>query len=470
MVRLKINYKGFWDGVGVEIMELNDRILIKDVVEGSAAAKADIQIGDELLSIDGADLKDRAADEIEQSLHGKAGTEVDLVIKKVGAEEEKQLTLKRSKVVRKNVPYYAMVDENTAYIVLTTFTERAAANVGDALKELQKNNEVKQVILDLRDNGGGLLIEAVNLCNIFLPKGEEIVVTRNKVADWDRPFPTLNNPVDTKVPLIILMNDRSASASEIVAGAIQDLDRGVLLGRHSFGKGLVQNTYDIGYNSKVKLTTARYYIPSGRCIQALEYKDGKSQQIADSLRKPFFTRKKRPVYDGRGLGPDFLVEKAAESAITKGLKESALIFEYANIYKSKHDSIQKSTSFQLTETDFEDFVSFVKERNYTYKTDSEKALEKMEANAKAEGSYHQLKAQLETLKSNIEEAKKNDIFNYKDEIIDLLEEEIINRYYFEKGVIEARLTRDKDVQEAIKLFADEAKFEGLLSTPDSKSK
>lgn len=470
MERLRINYKGFWDGVGLEIIEHDDKILIKDVVEESAAAKADIRIGDQLLSIDGADFKDKAVEDIEQSLHGKAGTEVRLRIKRADGSAAKELTLKRSKVVRKNVPYYAMVDENTAYIVLTTFTERAGANVGEALKELEEDHEVKQVILDLRDNGGGLLIEAVNLCNIFLPKGKEIVATRNKVADWDRPFPTMNNPVDTRVPLIILMNDHSASASEIVAGAIQDFDRGVLLGRRSFGKGLVQNTYDIGYNSKVKLTTARYYIPSGRCIQALEYKDGKSQQIADSLRKPFFTENNRPVYDGGGLRPDFKVEKAPESTIAKSLQESKLIFEFANIYRAKQDSIVKATEFKLKESDFKDFVAYIKKQDYTYQTESEKALEKMIKQAKKEGSYTQLKSSFEKAQADIEAAKKQDIYKYQEEISRLLEEEIINRYYFEKGVIQARLTRDQDVQEAIKLFGQKEKFEKLLAPPPSEKK
>ncbi len=465
MERLRINYKGFWDGVGVEIMEHEGKILVKDVVEESAAAEADIRIGDQLLSIDGADLKDREVEDIEQSLHGKAGTEVRLELLRPADGKSRTLTLQRSKVVRKNVPYYAMLDEHTAYIVLTTFTERAGANVGDALNELKQKHEVKQVILDLRDNGGGLLIEAVNLCNIFIPKGEEIVATRNKVADWDRPFSTLNNPIDTKIPLIVLMNDRSASASEIVAGAIQDFDRGVLLGQRSFGKGLVQNTYDIGYNSKVKLTTARYYIPSGRCIQALEYKDGKSQQIADSLRKPFFTRNKRPVYDGGGLRPDYKVDKKPESSIAKGLLNSKLIFEYANQYRAQHDSIVAAEEFHLTDEEFKDFVNFVKEQNYTYKTATENTLETMIANAKKEGTYNQLKARFDKMQASITAAKKQDIYKYQEEICHLLEEEIINRYYFEKGVIQARLKRDQDVQAALELFSDQKQFEKLLAAP-----
>ncbi len=465
MERLRINYKGFWDGVGVEIIEHQEKIIVSEVIEESPAQIAGIQVGDQILKIDGNPIKDKKVEDIEQTLHGKAGTSVSITLRSAASGEEKNHDLLRGKIVKKNVPYYAMVDSNTAYIVLTTFTERAGANVGDALKELQDKYKPKQVILDLRENGGGLLIEAVNLCNIFIGRGEEIVSTRNKVADWDRPFNTLNNPVDTKIPLIVLMNDRSASASEIVAGAIQDLDRGVLLGRRSFGKGLVQNTYDIGYNSKVKLTTARYYIPSGRCIQALEYKDGKSVQISDSLSKPFFTRAGRPVYDGGGLRPDYDVAKKSQSSIVKGLIDSKLIFDFTTLYRSKQDSIVEAEKFRLSDTEFNDFVEFVKKQGYTYKTDSEVALEKLMAQSKEDGNEDMLKDKLENIKKNIDAAKKSDIYKYKLEITTLLEEEIVSRYYFEKGKIQLRLQRDIDVQEAIKLFTDTAKFKELLAAP-----
>lgn len=468
MERLRINYKGFWDGVGIEIIEHSGKIIVSAVVEESPASEADILVGDEILEIEGSSIKNKKVEDIEQTLHGKEGTLVSVKMRRPATDEEKIHNLTRGKIVRKNVPYYAMVDENTAYIVLTTFSERAGANVGDALKELQEKHKPKQVILDLRENGGGLLIEAVNLCNIFVNKGEEIVATRNKVADWDRPFPTLNNPVDTKIPLIVLINDRSASASEIVAGAIQDLDRGVLLGQRSFGKGLVQNTYDIGYNSKVKLTTARYYIPSGRCIQALEYKGGKSVEIADTLYKSFVTRRGRPVNDGGGLLPDYDVPKQAQSTIAKGLVSSKQIFDYATDYRAKHDSIVAAEQFRLSDADFDDFVQFLKKRNYTYKTNSEKAMDVMIANAKKDGNYEQLKASFDAMQKSIEDAKKQDIFKYKKEIVMLLEEEIVGRYYYEKGTIQLRLQRDVEVQEAIKLFGDSDKFSQLLAAPQKK--
>ena len=468
MERLRINYKGFWDGVGIEIIEHNGKIIVSAIVEESPASEVDIFVGDEILEIEGAPIKDKKVEDIEQTLHGKAGTQVSVKMRRPATNKETTHNLTRGKIVRKNVPYYAMVDENTAYIVLTTFTERAGANVGDALKELQEKHKPKQVILDLRENGGGLLIEAVNLCNVFINKGEEIVATRNKVADWDRPFSTLNNPVDTKIPLIVIMNDRSASASEIVAGAIQDLDRGVLLGQRSFGKGLVQNTYDIGYNSKIKLTTARYYIPSGRCIQALEYKDGKSVKIAEALRKDFYTRKGRPVNDGGGLRPDFDVPKQSRSAIEKGLINSKLIFEYATEYRSLHDTIVAAEKFSLSDADFEDFIQFIKKRNYTYKTESEVAIDKMMEQAKKEGNYESLKTQFEAMQKNIEAAKKQDVIKYKKEITHLLEEEIVSRYYYEKGMIQLRLQRDVEVQEAIKLFKDTNKFSKLLAAPQQR--
>jgi len=466
MERVRINYKGFWDGVGFEIIEHNGKIIVSDVFEETPASAAGVFIGDELISIDGAKFKDKKVEDIEQSLHGKAGTQVMVKLRCPANGIEKELNLTRGKISRKNVPFHAMLDENTAYIVLNTFTERAGANVADALKELQEDFKPKQVILDLRDNGGGLLIEAVNLCNVFVPKGFEIVATRNRVADWDRPFTTLNTPVDTKIPLIILINERSASASEIVAGAIQDLDRGVLLGRRSFGKGLVQNTYDIGYNSKVKLTTARYYIPSGRCIQALEYKDGKSVRINDTLQRSFITKNGRPVSDGGGLRPDFDVTTTEYYAILKSLTENKVIFEFANKYRAEHDSILKAEDFNMSETEYTDFLTFLEKGNYKYGVEAEAELNATIAKAKGEGNYLLLKKQFDIIQKNIEDAKKQDLIKYKEKLKEAIEEEIVSRYYYEKGKIQLRLKRDKDVQEAIKLFANPEKYKKLLAAPE----
>jgi carboxyl-terminal processing protease len=377
--------------------------------------------------------------------------------------KEKELNLTRSKIERKNVPFYDMIDENTAYIVLTTFTERAGDNIADALKELQKKHKPKQVIIDLRDNGGGLLIEAVKICNIFVDKGKEIVSIKSKIAEWDKPFGTQTEALDLKIPLIVLINERSASASEIVAGAIQDFDRGLLLGRKSFGKGLVQNVYDIGYNSKVKLTTARYYIPSGRCIQALDYLDGRGVQKLDTSSKMFFTKNGRKVNDGGGLSPDVFVLSNDNSAVLKSLQNNKVIFDYANLYQAEHDSIISAEKFQLTDAEFNDFLKYINRAEVKYPLDAEKELDSCITIAKTEGVYSQLKIAFDNLYNKIQSEKKSDLEKNLKLIKEALEEEIVSRYYYEKGKIQLRLKRDRDVQEAIKLFADEKKFKSLLS-------
>lgn len=463
MEKSRINFKGFFDGVGFGIMEYAGKIIVSEVFEESAASSAAVFVGDELIAIDGAQIKGRALEDIEQSLHGKEGTQVIVTLKNRDSGSLKELNLTRSKIKRNNVPFYDMIDENTAYIVLTTFTERAGANVADALKELQKKHKVTQLILDLRDNGGGLLIEAVNLCNIFIDKGQEIVSTKNRIADWDRPFNTQGNPVDSKIPLIVLINERSASASEIVAGAIQDLDKGVLVGQRSFGKGLVQNIYDIGYNSKVKLTTARYYIPSGRCIQALEYKDGKGIRIGDTSVQFFYTKNGRRVNDGGGLGPDHYVLPNNNSAVLKSLLSNKVIFNFANFYQSKNDSIVAADKFELSDKEFNEFEKFIKAADVKYPTDLEVELDSSIAYAKKEGVYELMKAGFEKISILIKKEKDLDFEKNKKIIREALEEEIVSRYYFEKGKIQLRLKRDKDVIEAIQLFNDKNRFDKLIA-------
>jgi carboxyl-terminal processing protease len=349
--------------------------------------------------------------------------------------------------------------------VLTTFTERAGGNIADALKELQKKHKPKQVILDLRDNGGGLLIEAVNICNLFVKKDQEIVSIRSKIKEWDRPFSTRENPIDLNIPLIVLINENSASASEIVAGAIQDLDRGILLGRKSFGKGLVQNVYDIGYNSKVKLTTARYYIPSGRCIQALDYRDGKGVLKTDTTSRQLLTKNGRKINDGGGLSPDVFVLSNDNSAVLKSLQNNKVIFDYANLYQAEHDSIQSAEKFQLTEAEFEDFLKYIKRPEIKFPIEAEKELDSCIAVAKSEGSFNLLKNSFDKLEKQLKNEKAKDLDKNRKLIKEALEEEIVLRFYYEKGKIQLRLKRDKDVQEAIKLFADEKRFKALLSAP-----
>jgi carboxyl-terminal processing protease len=462
MVQVRMGVKGGWDGIGIELTKNDGQIVIKELVENTPAEENDLRVGDVLLKIDGTVLKDRKIEDVSQTLQGKAGTKVSIEVMRPSTGKVRELLIERTKVTKKNVPYYGMLDEETGYIVLTTFSQRAGGNVQDAFKALQAEYNPKQVILDLRNNGGGYLMEAVNICNIFLGKGNEIVYTKAKIPEWDRSFKTLNAPVDIDIPLIILMNKGSASASEIVAGALQDMDRAVLLGRNSFGKGLVQNTKDIGYSSKIKLTTAKYYIPSGRCVQALNYKNGVPVKVADSLRQEFVTKSGRKVYDGKGLEPDYKVEEAEKSVLLKALIQENLIFDFANKYREEHDSIVTAKEFHLSDEDFDAFVLQATDQWLNYETSTEKALEKLEKQAQKETTYAALASQFKQTRANIKAKKETSFEKNKTEVKEYLEQEIVGRYYYMTGQVENRLARDTDVAEAIKLFKDKERFEKLL--------
>lgn len=462
MVQVRMGVKGGWDGIGIELTKNDGQIVIKELVEDTPAEENDLRVGDVLLKIDGTVLNDRKIEDVSQTLQGKAGTKVSIEVMRPSTGTVRELLIERTKVTKKNVPYYGMLDEETGYIVLTTFSQRAGGNVQDAFKALQAEHNPKQVILDLRNNGGGYLMEAVNICNIFLGKGNEIVYTKAKIPEWDRSFKTLNAPVDLDIPLIVLMNGGSASASEIVAGALQDMDRAVLLGRNSFGKGLVQNTKDIGYSSKIKLTTAKYYIPSGRCVQALNYKNGVPVKVADSLRQEFVTKSGRKVYDGKGLEPDYKVEEAEKSVLLKALIQKNLIFDFANKYREEHDSIVTAKEFHLSDEDFDAFVLEATDQWLNYQTNTEKALEKLEKQAQKDNTYAALASQFKQTRANIKAKKETSFEKNKTEVKEYLEQEIVGRYYYMTGQVENRLARDRDVAEAIKLFKDKERFEKLL--------
>lgn len=462
MVQVRMGVKGGWDGIGVELARNKDQVVIGELIGGTPAEEHDLRVGDVLLSIDGAGIEDRALDDISQTLQGKAGTQVTIEVLRPSSGEERTLTLERTKVTKDNVPYYGMLDEETGYIVLTTFSQRAGANVKKALEALKSEHNPKQLILDLRGNGGGFLIEAVNICNLFLNKGNEIVYTKAKIPEWDRSFKTLNTPIDLDIPLVVLINGRSASASEIVAGALQDLDRAVLLGRASFGKGLVQNTKDIGYSSKVKLTTAKYYIPSGRCVQALNYENGLPVKVPDSLRQAFKTKAGRKVYDGKGLEPDLEIQEQEKSPLLKALLEEKIIFDYANKFRDEQDSIGEAKTFSLSEEQYQDFVKMAKTPWMAHQTATEKALAKLEKQAKTEGTYQELKAKFEQTRQLLEQEKKVAFEQDKKAVKEALEEEIVGRYYYQTGQIENRLARDTDVAAALALFKNKQQFQQLL--------
>lgn len=462
MVKVRMGVKGGWDGIGVDLMKHEGKVLIKELIEDTPAEENDLRVGDVLLKIDGTSVKDREIEDISKTLQGKAGTKVTIQVLRPSSGDIREMTIERTKVTKKNVPYYGMLDDKTGYIVLTTFSQRAGGNVQEAFKTLQEDHNLEQVILDLRDNGGGYLIEAVNICNIFLDKGNEIVYTRAKIPEWDRSFKTLNAAIDTKIPVVVLMNGQSASASEIVAGALQDFDRAVLIGENSFGKGLVQKTKDIGYSSKVKLTTAKYYIPSGRCVQALNYKDGRPVKVPDSLSQEFVTKHGRKVYDGKGLRPDLKIKKDKKSVLLKALLDEQLIFAYANDYREKHDSIIGAKEFELTDEEFKTFIESVTEFWLNHPTKTEKALNKLEKQAKQEGNYEDLAPKIEQTRQEILAEKKASLTQDKKEVKLALEQEIVGRYYYMTGQVENRLARDIYIKEAIQLFKDKPRFEALL--------
>ncbi len=453
---------GKYNGIGANIHEIDGKVTIIEPYDNCPAQKAGLLAGDVIIEIDGKSTKDKTTDDVSAFLKGFPGTKIDLKIERPGESKPQKITLIRDEVIVPNVPYSGMVSDDIGYVTLTTFTRDAGKNVGDAVKKLKADNpNLKGVIFDLRNNGGGLLTEAVNVSNIFIPKGEMVVTTKGKVVDWDRSFKTLNKSIDEQIPLVVLINKGSASASEIVSGVIQDFDRGVLIGQRSYGKGLVQNTRDIGYNSKVKMTTAKYYIPSGRCIQGVSYKDGEPIDIPDEQRTAFKTRNGRTVLDGGGVKPDIPVKESINIPIIKDLLKKHMIFDYATKYTLKHKEIASVQDFHFTE--FEDFAAFLQQKGFQYETASERVLEKLEAQVKEEGFDDVLQAELKKIQERITTEKKNELYANKEAIISLLEKEIASRYYFQKGRIQIGLRNDEEIKEAVAVINDQKRYESLLS-------
>ncbi len=452
---------GKYGGIGADTEQIDGKIVITNVFEGLGADKAGIKVGDVVKTIDGKETEAKSSENVKDILKGSIGSTVELILARAGATKDIKVTITREEVQVPNVPFSGMVSDNVGYIVLTTFTQNAGKNVSDALKKLQKENpSMKGVILDLRGNGGGLLREAINVSNVFIPKGEEIVVTRGKVKDWDKSFRTLNSPVDLDIPLAVLIDNNSASASEIVSGVIQDLDRGVLMGQQSYGKGLVQNTRDVGYNSKVKLTTAKYYIPSGRCIQAVSYKDGEPVDIDDKLRTSFKTQNGRKVLDGGGVQPDVVLKNDELSNVLRGLNKEHLIFKYASYYTQKNEKIPAPTEFKFTE--FADFMNFISNESFSYDTETEQMLTKLAEKAKEDKYYDAVSYDIKSIRDKILQNKKNDIKKYKEQITSDIEKEIVNRYYYKKGQIEVALRNDGEIKEAIQLLNDDDRYKKIL--------
>ena len=453
-------YEGKYQGLGAEGKQMGDYVVITEILEGSPAQKAGLKVGDAFLSINGQSAKGRTGEQVLSFLRGFPGTKVDLVMRRPGEDKELRISFNREEVEVPNVPHSGIVAENIGYINLNTFTRDAGENVADALRRLKSQNPgLKGVILDLRDNGGGLLNEAVNVSNVFLPRGLFITSTKGKVPEWNREFKTERTPVDEEIKLVVLINKMSASASEIVSGSLQDLDRGVLMGRRSYGKGLVQNTKDVGYNSKIKLTTAKYYIPSGRCIQSVQYKNGEPVDIPESERAKFKTRAGRTVLDGGGVKPDVVLPVDSATGIIKALLEQHIIFDYVTEWALKNPTIDSIETFNFTE--WEAFAAFVQKRQFNYVSESEKKLQELQSlNAK---EAYLSDTDLKTLQSKIDSAKKGELEHNKTRIIREIEQEIVGRYFFQRGKVRKKLKNDPEVEAAVQLLNDPARYEKILS-------
>ncbi len=458
---------GRYGGIGAVIRKIDGKVTVVEPYEGFPAHMAGLRAGDHVLSIDGKSTEGKDTDAVSNILRGSPGTEVVIEIERPYTDEGVQrLTLVRQEINIDNIPYSGMVREDVAYIRLNQFTEEAGKNVAQALRELKSKNQVKGVILDLRGNPGGLLREAVEVSNVFVPKGELIVSTKGKVEEWDRAFRTLNPAVDAEIPLVVLTNRGSASASEIVAGVVQDLDRGVVVGEQTFGKGLVQSTRDVPYKTKLKVTTAKYYTPSGRCIQAIDYshrnEDGSVGKIADSLRTPFTTKAGRTVFDGGGIQPDVQVEPGEYAHITEALLTNNLIFHYATRFRAKQEIIGDASAFILSDNDWSAFLDFIRDKDYQYTTDSEELLDELSKIAEEEKYMTSIQSELTSLRTKLKSEKEEDVEKFREEIQQELETEIAMRYFHQRGAIEASFRYDPAILKSLELFDNPESYSALL--------
>ncbi len=456
---------GQYGGIGAVTRTIGNRTVITMVYEAYPAFKNGLKIGDEIVKMDGVDLSKLTMEEANQLMRGQVGTLVKLTVKRMGQNNPVEIEFKREKIKISNVPYFGMIAPDMGYVQLTEFTVDAGKDVKNAVVAL-KEKGAKYIILDLRGNPGGLLHEAVNICNIFIPKGKKVVDTKGKVSENNITYQTLNNPVDLDIPLAVIVNRGSASASEIVAGTLQDYDRAVVLGEKSYGKGLVQIPRQLSYHSQVKITTAKYYTPTGRCIQVLDYahrrEDGSAGTLPDSLKKEFSTTHGRKVFDGGGIDPDVKIESPQPAMITQSLFREGFIFDFATQYAYAHPTISEAKSFSIGDQDYHEFVAWMKNKSISYESSLETELNELVDLAKRERSYDDLKPSLDLIKSRISDGRKNDLINYKDQIKPLLEEDIASRYYFEKGAVEVRFKNDSEVKKAMDVLRNQSEYKKIL--------
>jgi len=459
----RLMFSGEYGGIGALIGNHGPNMTITELYEGYAAKEAGIMVGDVLKEVDGIDVSGKNTEQVSNILKGAAGSKLNVVVER--GSETFDFTLDRQKVKIPDVPYYGMVDETTGYIKLTSFTESASSEVNTAFKAL-KDEGMTQLVFDLRGNGGGLMMEAVNIVNMFVPRGQEVVATKGKIEKWNRSSVTLNQPVDLEIPIAVLMDGGSASASEIVAGSLQDLDRAVIIGTTSFGKGLVQQPRDLTYGAKLKVTIAKYYTPSGRCIQKLDYSNrndlGVVEEVPDSLLRSFKTKNGREVFDGRGVEPEITIEQPQLSNLTVSLLVNHLIFDYATDYSRSHEEIGEASAFRISDEDFTTFKTWVLAQEFDYSSQTIAYLDNLEKMAEKEQYKAMAETEFAALRAQLTPNKGEDMKRFENEIRVLLEDEIVSRYYQRKGQIQHALSVDPYISTSIETLGNSAEYNSIL--------
>ena len=467
----KFMVTGKYGGIGTSLQMIDSNLVIDEPYQNGPVDKAGIKTGDIIVALDGQSVKDKDAEEISLLLRGSPGTSLKMTVRNPVTEKVETKTVERQEIKLSSVTYSGLLgkDKDIAYVFLAQFIQNSAHDIKQALDSMKTvKPDLKGIVLDLRGDPGGLLDEAVKICNLFIPKGQLVVSTKGKNQEWNKEFKTESEPWDLKIPVAVLVNHRSASASEIVAGTLQDLDRAVVIGTQSFGKGLVQNVVPLGYNTKLKVTTAKYYTPSGRCIQAIDYshrnEDGSVSSVPDSLKKTFYTVNGRVVKDGGGIMPDLPIVDEEWSKIAISLISKFYIFNYATQYYYKHPSIDAPGKFKITENDFNDFKKYLGTKDYSYRSQSEDLMDQLKKLAEEEKYYDKIKPEFDALFSKFLHDKNQDLLKNKKEISELLTHEIVGRYYYQNGKALNRLSmEDKTLDKALWIFNNSAEYKKILT-------
>lgn len=474
METLKLMTTGEYGGIGSLIRQRNNKggVVIAEPTEGMPAALAGLKAGDRILAIDTIDVSGATNERVSSLLKGVPNTTFTITIQRPGEQKPRKIEITRKQIVAPQVVYYGVRQDSIGYIYLQGFTDKSAQEVKEAFLDLKQNHQIKSLILDLRNNGGGVLEGAVQIVGMFVPKGSEVISTRGKVRQWDRTYRTPVEPLDTVMPMAVLINGGSASASEIVSGSLQDLDRAVLIGQRSFGKGLVQSTRDLPYDGKLKVTISKYYIPSGRCIQQLDYshrrEDGSVGAVPDSLTSVFYTSKGRPVRDGGGVRPEFEIEEPKTPTMLYYLAADTVLFDFVTDWAQKHPKIAPIESFVVTDEDFEALKRYAMEKNFTYDRQSEKALKNLREVAEFEGYLDEDSTLFAALEAKLTPNLERDFDRFKDQVKKVLASEIVKRYYYQSGNLQESLKDDKVLDKALEVLADPALYARTLSAPEKK--